>query len=347
MVCLDYMKLNNNHKINPVPLIIDTDLGNDIDDALALSLTHALQNGGECRLLGVAVNKDNKYSPALVDIINTYYNRGDIEIGTVAGGKTPEDGTFLKPVVEAKIDGEYKYRRTYDDYRQDAVKMYRKILGEAEDNSVAVVSIGFLTNLARLLVSERDEYSELNGLELVSKKVRLLSVMAGNFSEDSQSTLDAKYAEYNVKLDIKSARFVCRQWPTEMLFSGHEVGSGIMYPAQSIYDDYKWTTRHPVVDAYKLYLEMPYDRQTWDLTSVLCAVRNPEMYFGLSQAGRVEVLDDGVTKFNANENGRHRYLILVPDKIELIRNLMTERCSQKPMQSHKAAVAVEQDYFKL
>ena len=326
-------------------MIIDTDLGNDIDDALALSMTHAMQNNNECRLLGVAVNKDNKYSPALVDIINTYYHRGDIEIGIVTDGKTPEDGNFIKPVVEDKIGDKCKYERTYDDYRQDAVKMYRKILAGAGDKSLAIVSIGFLTNLARLLVSDGDEYSELNGLELISKKVRLLSVMAGNFTQEAQSSLDIKYAEYNIKYDIKSARFVCRQWPTEIIFSGLEIGSQIMYPAKSICEDYNWAIYHPVVDAYKLYLPMPYDRQTWDLTAVLCAVRNPAEYFNISQPGHVDVSEDGVTKFTAGKNGKHRHLIFRPEKKECIQNLMIEMCSQKPQESKKIPVAVEREGY--
>ncbi|MGE0610267.1 MAG: nucleoside hydrolase, partial [Pirellulales bacterium] len=33
----------------PVRLIFDTDMGNDIDDALALGVIHALQSRGECQ----------------------------------------------------------------------------------------------------------------------------------------------------------------------------------------------------------------------------------------------------------------------------------------------------------
>lgn len=43
----------------PVPIILDTDMGNDIDDALALGLIHTLQTRGECRLLAVTLSKDN------------------------------------------------------------------------------------------------------------------------------------------------------------------------------------------------------------------------------------------------------------------------------------------------
>jgi hypothetical protein len=35
-----------------VPVIFDTDMGNDIDDALALALLHALESRGECHHRG-------------------------------------------------------------------------------------------------------------------------------------------------------------------------------------------------------------------------------------------------------------------------------------------------------
>ena len=83
----------------PVQLIFDTDMGNDVDDALALAMVHSLQSLGECKLLAVTTNKDNPYSPLLVDVINTFYGRGDIPIGAVKNsGVTPEDGRFAKQV---------------------------------------------------------------------------------------------------------------------------------------------------------------------------------------------------------------------------------------------------------
>ena len=54
----------------PVSLIFDTDMGNDIDDALALGVIHALQSRGECRLLAVTVSKDNTYSAPFIDLVN-------------------------------------------------------------------------------------------------------------------------------------------------------------------------------------------------------------------------------------------------------------------------------------
>ncbi|HEX2912424.1 MAG TPA: hypothetical protein VH186_16570, partial [Chloroflexia bacterium] len=53
----------------PVPLIIDTDIYNGLDDAGALAVAHSLMNKGEANLLGVVVDTDNSYSARCVDAI--------------------------------------------------------------------------------------------------------------------------------------------------------------------------------------------------------------------------------------------------------------------------------------
>lgn len=76
----------------PVPLIFDTDMGNDVDDAMALAVIHALQSRNECQLLAVTLTKDNVYAARFVELMNTFYGRPEIPIGMVRGGSRPEEG---------------------------------------------------------------------------------------------------------------------------------------------------------------------------------------------------------------------------------------------------------------
>lgn len=69
----------------PVDVILDTDIGNDIDDALALALLHALESRGECRLLAVTITKDHPLAAAFTDAVNGFSGRGDVPIGVVCG----------------------------------------------------------------------------------------------------------------------------------------------------------------------------------------------------------------------------------------------------------------------
>ncbi len=60
--------------------------------------------------------------------------------------------------------------------------------------------------------------------------------------------------------------------------------------------------------SYKTYEKMPYDRQTWDLTSVLYAIEPEKAYFDLSPKGKISIAADGRSVFEAG-NGQHQYLV--------------------------------------
>ena len=61
----------------------------------------------------------------------------------------------------------------------EATDAYRKVLSEAEDHSVVISSIGFVTNLAALLQTNPDQYSSLNGYDLVAAKVKTIVWQGG------------------------------------------------------------------------------------------------------------------------------------------------------------------------
>jgi inosine-uridine nucleoside N-ribohydrolase len=289
----------------PVRVIFDTDVGNDVDDALALAMLHAFESRHEARLLAVTITKDNKWAAPYVDLVNTFYGRPQIPIGMVRGGKTPNSDPLIQvPAERRNPDGSYVYPHKITDgaQAQDAVALLRKTLAAQSDESVVIVQVGFSTNLARLLDTKADAASSLDGFSLVKQKVRLLVVMAGNFATGDP--------EFNLQQDVPSAQKVFNQWPTPIVDSGFEVGAAMLFPAARIERDFAYTKNHPVADAYRSYKTMPYDRPTWDLTAALYAVRPNDNYFSLSAPGKITVLDGGRSHFEPIPDGRHRYLIL-------------------------------------
>ena len=80
----------------PVSLLFDTDMGNDIDDALALAVIHSLESRGEAKLIGVTLSKDNPWAAVYVDVVNHFYRRPEVPIGMVKQGKTPEESRFTR-----------------------------------------------------------------------------------------------------------------------------------------------------------------------------------------------------------------------------------------------------------
>ncbi len=169
----------------PLPLIFDTDICGDCDDVLALAMIHAFQTRGDCRLLAVTVSADHELAAPLVNALNTFYGRGAIPIGVVGQGGYAAKSKYLD-VVNQRDDGRYRYPHALESGKSapTATSVLRKALASQPDDSVVIAQVGFSTNLARLLDSPADDVSPLSGLELVRRKVKLLSLMAGAVPTD-------------------------------------------------------------------------------------------------------------------------------------------------------------------
>ena len=74
---------------------------------------------------------------------------------------------------------------------------------------------------------------------------------------------------------------------------------------------------------------MPYDRPTWDLTSVLHAVEGGS-YFNISPAGAIKVDDKGSTSFHPDENGNRYYLMVDSVQAENIKQHLVQLISRQP-----------------
>jgi hypothetical protein len=64
-----------------VPIILDTDMDTDCDDAGALAVLHALADRGECEILGTMVSARHPGSAPTVAAINAYYGRPHLPVG--------------------------------------------------------------------------------------------------------------------------------------------------------------------------------------------------------------------------------------------------------------------------
>lgn len=312
----------------PIPVIFDTDMGNDIDDALALDMLYKYQDEGRINLLGIMLNKDYRYAPEYVDIMNTWYGYPDIPIGILKKEEklNTVDMNFTTRVSLMKENGIPKYERTITNYDSlpAASALYRKLLANQPDSSVVIISVGFSTNLAALLNTSADSYSPLSGKELVAQKVKLLSAMGGSFNKED-------YVEYNILMDIPSAREAFAQWPTEVVFSPFELGEKILYPGASIENDFNWTNTHPLVDGYRSFSAMPYDRPTWDLTSVLYVLEPDSSFFNKSSKGFVSIDEKGISRLIENEQGKHVYLTTDSIQDVTILSYFVKKITTKPL----------------
>jgi hypothetical protein len=312
----------------PVRVIFDTDIGNDVDDVLALSMLHALQSRGQCELLAVTITKPDELAGPFVEVMNRFYGRGEIPIGHTRAALKNDPSKFL-PLAEAKDNGQLRYPRRLQRSSDlpPATQLLRRILSREPDQSLVLVQVGYFSNLAALLDTPADDLSPLTGVALAQAKVKFLSVMAGSFKDIPDNK---RFLEYNVVQDLPAARKLAKDWPTPIVWSGFEIGIAVPYPATSIQRDFGYVAHHPAAEAYWLYEPPPHNRPTWDLTSVLYGVWPDRDYFNLSPPGQVTVEPDGFTKFTPQEKGRDRYLILNDVQGARVREALVQLSSQPP-----------------
>lgn len=311
---------------NYISVIFDTDMGNDVDDALAIDMLYKYSDQKRVKLLAVMLSKEGQSQTEYIDILNTWYGYRHTPIGVLRNNQSPNaKRDFTYTICEMHDNnGKPLFKRTLKNYSKllDAHILYRKILSKQPDKSVTIIATGFSTNLARLLESGGDKYSKLSGRELVSRKISRLVMMAGDMS-------NTNFQEFNVVSDVKAAQTVFSSWPTPIVTSPFEVGNKIRYPASSIEKDYGWAEHHPVIESYKAYMKMPYSRQTWDLTAVLYAVEGAQ-WFGISPNGDIKVSAEGSTTFIINPKGSRQYLTVNNEQCKQIRSRFIELITQRP-----------------
>ena len=297
-ICCFY-SCKQSEPVVPVSIIFDTDMAPDYDDVGALTLLHALADSSEVKIL--ATLSSNTYVNAVpcIDVINHYYGRPDIPVG--APPKGVDLDTWHKIKWTEALPAKFPHRIKSTAEAPDAVQIYRRALAAEPDTSVVVVTVGFLTNLAALLQSPADQYSELNGRDLVRKKVKHLVSMAGGFMPDGSS-----FREFNVYCDSTASITVFETWPTRIILTGFEIGREIKTGKRLIASGIQNT---PAKEAYTLCLrEGDFDgRESWDQTAVLIAARGADRYFDTVK-GRIIVAPDGSNTWQSDANGKHEYV---------------------------------------
>lgn len=308
----------------PVPVIFDSDMGYDYDDVGALAMLHALADNGEAEILATIASTKYQGVAAVFDILNTYYNRPNLSVGVPKGkALSLKDSQGWSDVLISN----YPHSIRTNDEAESAIELYRKTLAAQPNNSVTIITVGFLTNIAALLKSPPDAISPLTGMELVHKKVFRMVSMAGAFPSG---------VEFNIEEDIQAAQFVFENWEKPLLFSGFELGNEIKTGLPLV--EKQTIKNNPVKDVYKISIPMSdmdsEGRMSWDQTAVLAAVRGEKPYFS-HRSGRILVRDDGSNIWHAE--GHHQYLVANKSTAEMER-IIDELMMKQPSRKKKPLI---------
>jgi inosine-uridine nucleoside N-ribohydrolase len=170
----------------PLPVIFDTDIGTDIDDAYALV---ALMKHGELELIGVTTVSSDAVARArlaakLLNVAGGEWAR----VPVYAGTSTPEQ--YMKQVEWA---AGFKAANLHE---SGGVEFMRREIN-ARPGKVTLIAVGELTNVAALLESEPG----------IAKKVRAISLMGGSIYR-GYAPGSKPEPEWNIKSNAKAAKTV-------------------------------------------------------------------------------------------------------------------------------------------
>ena len=229
----------------------------DVDDVGALAVLHALADNAEVEILAISFNEVHPSGVNAIRAINTWYNRDEIPIGIYKGDlANPDASRYLDKVANFPHDPPSVEAPS-------SLELYLQVLGEQPDNSVTIISVGFLNNLYDLLKTDPN---------LISQKVAELVVMAGLINDTFNT----------VRHDlVDQTEYVIRNWPTPLVISQH---------GESVHTGAKLAdapAENPVREAYYQWFNRRYGgRASWDQVAVLYGVRGLRDYFIEVMEGR-------------------------------------------------------------
>ena len=194
-----------------VPLIIlDTDIGSSTDDLFSLEMLYYYQQQGRCKLLGVVVNREGEECAACADVMNTYFNSGNVPVGLVRNG-----------IKQPKVWINYK---ALPDFKNaDSTPMFAHSIVE---------SVG-------------DAYSPLSGVELVRRKVKCLYIQGSSYGVSPEP--DYNFLQ---GMDFAKTFFRLWPSDVDIIFDPMETGNGIEYLPEQVIADISWTDQHPIKQVY-------------------------------------------------------------------------------------------------
>jgi inosine-uridine nucleoside N-ribohydrolase len=172
-----------------IPILLDTDIGSDIDDAFALALLLA---SPEVELRGITtVGRDPRTRALIVCRFLTASGRRDIP---VAAGAAPQPDEEIEKQGRYARDEAALAERMSKPVKESAVELlYRQL--KSRPGELTILAIGPLTNIARLLRDHPDCKPWIRRIVLMGGSVRV------GYKDKSPPE-----PEWNIKLDVPAAQ---------------------------------------------------------------------------------------------------------------------------------------------
>jgi len=287
-------------------LILDTDMGNDVDDVLALAALHSLHRKGEIDLKAILISKDAERAPRFTDLFNHMVGQ-PLPVGETDRGVAIPFETYLH-LTDLIGERNPKIVKQLQPSYPKATDLLRQTLQAADDQSIDLITIGFASNIG-------DFVSNPANAALLNQKVARISMMAGNFEKPQP--------EFNVMMDVPAFEATLAAFTGPVTFVGFELGR-VRYPETSIRRLYELGMHEMIWLSYFSYANRPHHRQCWDPLTTLVASGCYDDCYDVSEPGVVSVDENKATVFTPDTNGTHRYVTLTPAQEHRMKQAMVD-----------------------
>ena len=288
---------------SPQRLIIDTDMGFDVDDVVAVCLANSLHMNNKINLLAVVHDTGCSLGIGGVSSINHWYGHDNVTLGAWKGRFGSDcnkhyENAFGQNQYLSHLTAKMPGPVTDSSQVENGTDAYRRVLSQAPNASVNIASIGMTTNLADLLATEPDVHSPLSGYDLIGQKVQKIVFMDGGYNFGCAAGYIGPADEC-----FGSARAALQMPPNVRLVFSRKGADPDIYTGSAILD--KHPVGSPCREALKNWCCNPngkgggFGRLSWDpITTMVAgldvdAVKEKEINYG--------------TQVTADENGREHF----------------------------------------
>jgi hypothetical protein len=267
-------------------LIYDDDCSQDVDCVATLPIVHALADRGELQILAMVSDSANPLTAPVFRLFAKQAGHNGMTIGANQEALPDNPNCTKWKCNESAWTTGLVARFDAGDSRDrypDCVTVYRRSLADQPAHSVAIAETGFATCLIQLLHSPADKISPLSGAQLVQQKVKLLSIMGGNYPNGSEWNFECDAPEYHELFTLWTRQNGYPPIYLNGFSNGEKILAGAPADASPM--------ANPTV--YGMQLASTKQRPMWDMLSVLYAARGlaheGATYFTASAPGTVVV----------------------------------------------------------
>jgi inosine-uridine nucleoside N-ribohydrolase len=253
-------------------ILLDTDIGTDVDDAVALAY---LLSHPDCELLGITtVSGEAEKRASLASVLCLAAGK---DVPIYPGSERPMQGEQRQPIAQqARVLPRWPHQSEFPKHR--AVDFLADTI-RAHPGEVTFLTIGPLTN-AGLLFSQYPDVAQL---------LAGLVIMGGNFDDEGR---EAGRLESNIAGDLLASKITYKT-PVRLHRSlGLNVTQRVMMPAEDVRLSFTAPLLRPVLDMAEVWFAEFYPFITFHDPLTAATIFEPELCS--YQAGMVQMGDSGI-----------------------------------------------------